>query len=152
MAQMIRRKKANPKIQIAVFFLILLVVGLNQYLRNDQPVTSTPSQPGPVEAYAKKMTGVQIGGSGVVVALFKDDLQGSRHQKFLLKVAPDQTLLVSHNIDLAPRINGIQKGDDVDFYGEYIWNEKGGLVHWTHHDPNGRHPDGWLRHQGKTYR
>lgn len=144
-------KTAHPGLKIAVFLLIALVVGLNQYLRKDQPSSSDTSQLGPVAAFHQQLTDVQIGGSGNIVALFKDDLKGSRHQRFLLKVAPDQTLLVNHNIDLAPRIDGLRKGDKVVFYGEYVWNEKGGLIHWTHHDPAGRHPDGWLKHNGKIY-
>ncbi|MDE1266260.1 DUF3465 domain-containing protein, partial [Vibrio aestuarianus] len=36
-------------------------------------------------------------------------------------------------------------------YGEYEWNKKGGVMHWTHNDPNNKHPHGWLKHNGKTY-
>ncbi|MCW8947876.1 MAG: DUF3465 domain-containing protein, partial [Sedimenticola sp.] len=79
------------------------------------------------------------------------DNKGSRHQKFLLQVSSNQTLLISHNIDLAPRIQSIRKGDTVEFNGEYEWNAKGGVVHWTHQDPNGRHVDGWLKHNGQRY-
>ena len=83
--------------------------------------------------------------------MLRDDLKGSRHQRFLLRLSNDQTLLVAHNIDLAPRIDGLRVGDSVSFYGEYEWNDEGGVIHWTHHDPAGRHADGWLRHEGRMY-
>lgn len=102
-------------------------------------------------AYENHQSDVQVKGSGTVVRILKDDNKGSRHQKFILKLSSGQTILIAHNIDLAPRINSISKGDQVQFYGEYEWNKKGGLVHWTHHDPKGRHVGGWLKHNGRTY-
>ena len=35
--------------------------------------------------------------------------------------------------------------------GEYEWNARGGVVHWTDRDPSGRGPGGWLEHQGRRY-
>ncbi len=102
-------------------------------------------------AYHNHKSNVQIQGSGIVIKLLWDDNDGSRHQKFILKANANQTLLVAHNIDLAPRINGLRVGEKVEFYGEYEWNQKGGIIHWTHHDPNHRHTNGWLKHNGKTY-
>lgn len=102
-------------------------------------------------AYQNRRSDVQVKGSGQVVRLLADDLEGSRHQKFILRVSDNLTVLVSHNIDLAPRISNLGSGDRVEFNGEYEWSKKGGVIHWTHHDPAGRHEDGWLEHQGRRY-
>ena len=103
-------------------------------------------------AFESQTSKLEVEGRGVVKRLLPDDNQGSRHQRFILELSSGQTLLIAHNVDLAPRIPGLQQGDEVDFRGEYDWNPEGGVVHWTHHDPDGLHPDGWLKHKGKTYR
>jgi hypothetical protein len=103
------------------------------------------------EAFAERRSGLVVEAEGVVEALLRDDLQGSRHQRFIVQLSSGQTLLVSHNIDLAPRIP-LAEGDPVSFRGQYEWNERGGVIHWTHHDPQGRRPGGWIRHQGELYR
>ncbi|TLU66735.1 DUF3465 domain-containing protein [Thalassotalea litorea] len=103
------------------------------------------------EAFRNRQSDVQIQALGKVQTLLADDNKGSRHQRFILRVSPSQTVLVAHNIDLAPKITDLKKGDLVEFYGEYEWNSKGGVIHWTHHDPNKKHIDGWLRHKGKVY-
>ena len=102
-------------------------------------------------AFDGRQSNVQIRGSGVVSKTLPDDNKGSRHQRFILKRSSGQTLLGAHNIDLAPRIPQLKKGDTVAFYGEYEWTAQGGVIHWTHHDPKGRHADGWLEHRGIIY-
>ena len=103
-------------------------------------------------AFANRESDIQVEGEGTVTRLLPDDLNGSRHQRFIVQLASGQTVLVSHNIDLAPRIDALKAGDSVRFNGEYVWNEKGGLIHWTHHDPRGRHVAGWVIHNGRTYK
>lgn len=104
------------------------------------------------KAYHDKQSNVQVQGVGKVIRILPDDNDGSRHQKFLLKLPSKLTLLVAHNIDLSKRIDGLKEGDDVEFYGEYEWNNKGGVLHWTHHDPKGKHKDGWLKHKNVIYK
>lgn len=104
------------------------------------------------DAYSRRLRDVPVEAEGRVVNVLPDDVDGSRHQRFLLDIGAGHTVLVAHNIDLAPRIDGLRPGDTVGFKGEYVWNAKGGVVHWTHHDPDGRHPGGWLLHQGRRYR
>lgn len=97
------------------------------------------------QAYAERRSEVLVEAQGVVSKILKDDNHGHRHQRFIVKLANGQTVLIAHNIDLSPRLEGLIVGDMVQFKGEYIWNSHGGLVHWTHPDPSGKHPGGWLR-------
>lgn len=91
-----------------------------------------------------------------VLKVLADDHEGSRHQRLLVKVGQDPrgndfTVKVSHNIDLAPRVP-IREGEEFSVRGEFVWNDLGGAIHWTHHDPEGRHEGGWIEYGGKTYR
>lgn len=94
---------------------------------------------------------VDVEGRGTVWRLLPDDRKGSPHQRFLLRLDDGTRVLVAHNLDLAPRLDGLATGDAVEFRGEYVWNAKGGTLHWTHDDPRGSHPDGWLRWRGRVY-
>lgn len=102
-------------------------------------------------AFSNRENSIQVSGQGSVIILLGDDNDGSRHQRFIIKLSSGHTLLIAHNIDLAPRINSLREGDLIQFYGEYEWNDKGGGIHWTHRDPNDSHAGGWLQHQGQRY-
>jgi hypothetical protein len=103
------------------------------------------------KAFRNRTSNVQVEGQGVVTKILADDRDGSRHQRFIVRLRSGQTLLIAHNTDLAPRIPSIMERDVVLFSGEYEWNSKGGAIHWTHRDPRGRHAAGWLKHKGQTY-
>ncbi|HEY6120775.1 MAG TPA: DUF3465 domain-containing protein [Pyrinomonadaceae bacterium] len=102
-------------------------------------------------AFKNRTSNVQVEGNGVVARILSDDNSGGTHQRFIVRLKSGQTVLIAHNIDIAPRVAALEEGDSVRFYGEYVWNEKGGMVHWTHHDPAGKHVAGWLKHKGRTY-
>ena len=102
-------------------------------------------------AFDGRLSEIWVSGEGTVAKVLPDDRNGARHQRFILQLPVGITVLVAHNIDLAPRIPRLRVGDVVAFDGEYVWNEKGGVIHWTHHDPQGRHASGWLRHEGAVY-
>ena len=103
------------------------------------------------QAFQEQKSNIQVQSHGLIKAILRDDNNGSRHQKIILELSTGQTVLVAHNIDLSKRIDKLKEGDEVEFYGEYEWNNKGGVLHWTHHDPRGKHKDGWLKHKGKIY-
>jgi Protein of unknown function (DUF3465) len=104
-----------------------------------------------VAAFENRRSNVQVQGSGQVTKVLSDDNDGSRHQRFIVRVDSGQTVLIAHNIDLANRVASLSNGDRIEFYGEYEWNAKGGVIHWTHRDPQHRHVDGWIKHNGHTY-
>ena len=148
----LRRRAHTVLIAAAVAFFAFIFVSC----ASPGPVTeqrTTPLVDDPIgRAFASRASDVQVEGEGKVISVLADDLDGSRHQRFIVQHASGQTLLITHNIDIAPRITGLKVGDSVSFNGEYVWNEKGGVIHWTHHDPQGRHVAGWVIHDGKTYK
>jgi hypothetical protein len=116
----------------------------------DEPVGSD----GGIGKLFKQQKGdVVVQASGEIVHILPDDdydLDGSgQHQNFLVELMGGLTIKIAHNLkfDRVPA----KKGDFISFKGEYEYNEKGGCVHWTHHDPKGWHEDGWIEHNGTRY-
>ncbi|MBD2102337.1 DUF3465 domain-containing protein [Leptolyngbya sp. FACHB-261] len=103
-------------------------------------------------AFNNRVSNIQVLVLGRVVSLLPDDLNGNRHQRFIVELANSQTLLIAHNIDIAPRISRLRVGDELYIYGEYEWNREGGVIHWTHRDPDRRHVDGWIERNGLIFR
>jgi hypothetical protein len=133
--------------------LLVVVVALGYFAYTGHDVRTGPSPGAPLsgERIGAESAGRMIHGSGDVARILPDDSDGSRHQRFILRLASGQTLLVAHNIDLAPRVEDLEVGDRVEYSGEFEWNDKGGVVHWTHRDPAGRHAAGWLKHEGRVF-
>lgn len=115
------------------------------------PSKSRPRRREPQRIWGKADTGSWIEAWGIVRRLVTDDNEGARHQRFVLDLRNGQTVLVAHNVDLAERLPlGI--GDRVRFRGVYEWNDLGGLVHWTHHDPLGLEDGGFVKYRTRYYR
>ena len=138
---------------ITIFVLLVVAyIGWGQFNQSDDSAAFTNQNDTVLsDAFSERLSGVQAEGNGTVIKILSDDNEGSRHQRFILKLQSGQTLLIAHNIDLAPRLSNLREGDTVAFNGEYEWNSKGGVIHWTHHDPNGYHEAGWLKHNGQIY-
>jgi hypothetical protein len=132
--------------------VVLAVGGYVAYARHDPAAGPIPQTAATTaDSIGAEASGTQVQGTGVVSRILPDDDDGSRHQRFVLRLPSGQTILVAHNIDLAPRIDDLEEGDTVEYSGEYVWNPKGGVVHWTHRDPSGEHAAGWLRHGGRVF-
>jgi len=133
--------------------LVILMLMSGAYVAFDRSQVPESYQPAaqPAQSTSQWTSGQQVSGGGTVLRILSDDNTGDRHQRFILKLSSGRTLLIAHNIDLAPRIERLRENDFVLFYGQYEINAQGGVVHWTHHDPQGRHVAGWLEHNGKRY-
>lgn len=138
-----RPKSHKKRLVSGVFFVLLLI---SWWVTEKQPETDKDANA--LETlYATKANDAWVELQGTVSRLLPDDMQGSRHQKFILTIG-SRTVLVAHNIDLAQRVP-ISVGDKLGVRGQYEWNQQGGVVHWTHHDPQNRHSGGWIEWQGK---
>lgn len=152
-----------PKRLIRLLLVVALLLVARVVLSpRDTPVTVEPKAPtgattAPPPSHdalrqlvAAHRSNVEVGTGGRVTRLLADDNEGSRHQKFLIRTGDSVSILVVYNIDLAPRVP-VQVGDSVTLRGEYVWNDRGGLIHWTHHDPAQRHEAGWVDVGGRRY-
>lgn len=145
---MSKQKRMMQRVWLIFGFAVVLFIG--SFYQNEvdrQALQAVTAE----SLFENHRSDVQIEVSGEVIRLLADDNDGSRHQRFIIELPSGLSLLVAHNIDLAPRVDNLQVGDEVDLYGEYVWSEKGGIMHWTHHDPANRHPHGWIRHDGELY-
>lgn len=102
-------------------------------------------------AYEQQRSGVMVEVSGQVGRLLPDDTEGTPHQRFILDLSNGQTLLIAHNLSLAKRVP-VLVGDRVTVRGQYEWNPEGGVLHWTHDDPDGDRRGGWIILDGERYR
>jgi hypothetical protein len=76
----------------------------------------------------------------------------SAHEGFLLRLSSDCNLVVrvEANTDFTGAF-AVRPGQPVEVRGEYEYYSRGGVIHWTHRDPRGRHPDGFIQTNGHQY-
>ncbi|MGH9381589.1 MAG: DUF3465 domain-containing protein [Thermoanaerobaculia bacterium] len=133
---------------LGAFLAVAAAVALWQLRPAADPRGEAPQGPSDdatiARLFAERRSDEMVEVEGVVERTLSDDRRGSPHQRFILRLANGMTLLVAHNIALAPRVD-LAPGDRVRVRGEYAWNPEGGVVHWTHADPDGDHPPGWVR-------
>lgn len=135
---MIKNNKKTQLISIIIMLIIVFVFNKN----------SETNKPNSIEnLFKSKTSGVFVEFDAEVVNVLEDDNNGSRHQRLILKTK-NNTVLLAHNIDVAPRVP-VKKNDTITVKGQYEWNDKGGVVHWTHKKDNS--PYGWVMFNNKKY-
>jgi len=102
--------------------------------------------------YAEQRSTVEVTADGVVTRVLADDSGPSgTHQRFIIRLSgATQTVLVDNNVTIGQRAP-VMPGDSVMVHGEYVWNDQGGLIHFTHHDPALAHEGGWIDYKGVRY-
>lgn len=113
---------------------------------------------GPVENDAQVVNAIRsrnrvnfVQGAGlVVIKLLPDDRQGLPHQKFVVRTSIGDAVMIVSNLDLCQKIP-LAIGQTINVGGEFIWTGGGGLIHWTHKDPRGSRPNGYIQTNGRTY-
>lgn len=151
------------KIVIVLTLIAAAVAGLSQHGNNlppaapaNRPAASAPasadsSNSALLAAMASHARNVEVEVAATVLKALPDDNDGLRHQRFLVRLPSGESLLVAHNIDLAERVADLRPGEAITLHGDYVWNAKGGVIHWTHRDPRGHHRPGWIKYHGHTY-
>ncbi len=103
-------------------------------------------------AFAQHRSGVEVDAEGTVTRVLGTRAgKQSPHTGFLVQLQPcGVTVRVEANTDFTG-IVPVRRGDDVVLRGEYEYYAIGGVIHWTHHDPRGRHPGGYVKVGGTMY-
>ncbi len=103
-------------------------------------------------AFAEHRSNVEVTADGQVTRLLPDESSDTgTHQRLILTLrGSTQTLLITNNVSIGTRVP-VVAGDALVVHGEYVWNDQGGLIHFTHHDPGHSHEGGWIERQGHRY-
>ena len=109
---------------------------------------------GALDAIAHGRTGAEVTVEGRVLrVLSTSDGESGMHQRFVVAVKSskyEQDVLIADNVSIA-RAAPVRAGDDVTVRGELAIDPSGPVIHWTHHDPRGRHEAGFIRDNGVMY-
>lgn len=139
--------------QLLIFLLsIFLTISVSSCsIRGAETLEARDLDQGQVlEAQSQHLRHVQVTISAPVLKILPDDTEGIPHERFLIALKNGTSILIAHDTRLAPRVP-IQVGDKLKICGEYIWNEKGGIIHWTHHSIGNIHPGGFIELNGQRY-
>ena len=114
--------------------------------------SAQPDDASIVTDFHNHQSNVEVTADATVLRLLPDRTSATgTHEQFIIKLSSgDLTIEVEHNISIATRAP-VKQGDHVIVHGEYIWNAQGGLIHFTHHDPQGTHEGGYIQDAGTTY-
>jgi len=103
--------------------------------------------------YSSGQGGVEVIGQGTVLAVLGTrEGRSGQHEGFLLRLHQQCDLMVrvETNVDITGPVP-VRDGEIVTVKGQFENDPMGGVIHWTHHDPRGRHVSGYVEAGGKLY-
>ncbi len=115
--------------------------------------TQSPNDRALCAAYSSARSHVEVVADGSVTRLLGvQPGRTSPHEGFLLQLGSGCNLVVrvEANTDFTGPIP-LTRGQRVLVKGEYEYYPLGGVIHWTHRDPRGRHEGGYIATDGRTY-
>lgn len=132
---------------IRVLMIMVLVIGIAGCGGGD----ALPDNERLLNAFEQGRTGVWVSGHGTVAQLIGDEtVAGEENQRILVDVESQLNLIIRHSLEQSDRVP-VAQGDTIAFQGRYSFNGRGGVVGFTHHDPEQPGDGGWVRHQGSLY-
>ena len=115
--------------------------------------TQAPDDAALCAAYTAGRSHVEVVADGTVTRIFGVQ-QGrvSPHEGFLFRLGSGCSVIVrvEANTDFTGPIP-LTQGQHVTVKGEYEYYPLGGVIHWTHRDPRGRHEGGYVATGGRIY-
>jgi hypothetical protein len=115
--------------------------------------TQAPDDAAVCEAFSAQRSGVEVVAQGRVTRVLGVQAgRSSPHEGFLLRLDSGCALVVrvEVNTDFTGTIP-LSVGQRVLVKGDYEYYSRGGVIHWTHRDPRGRHENGYVGVNGTTY-
>jgi hypothetical protein len=115
--------------------------------------TQAPDDAAVCAAYSAGRSGVEVVAAGRVTQVFGiRPGRTSPHEGFLVRLNAGCALVVrvEVNTDFTGAIP-LASNQQVAVKGEYEYYPRGGVIHWTHHDPRGRHENGFIEAGGRMY-
>lgn len=135
----------NPPAPAAAGILIALLAAC--------AAQTAPDDAAVCDAYQAGRSHVEVVAQGTIArVLGVAPGRTSPHEGFLMRLdsACHATVRVEANTDFTGTFP-LAPGDRVVVKGEYEYYRIGGVIHWTHRDPRGRHEGGFIQAGGQTY-
>jgi hypothetical protein len=115
--------------------------------------SAAPDNAAVCHAFTSGTSHVEVTAQGTVVRAF--GVQAGRespHEGFLMRLSSDCSVVVrvEANVDFTGTF-ALRPGQTVVVRGEYEYYALGGVIHWTHRDPRGRHAGGFIQVDGHQF-